>query len=407
MKKILFIIFSLLVFATTSQAQWWTTEGKADTKNMLIMNNGVQTQVGAAVNHMYNFKFYESEKEFRWFKYKYPNHPMPYLLLGLNEWWKIIPNTDNPLYDDKCLAYMDSTINYAEKMYDDTDNKIEASFFLAAAYGFKGRLYAERKKFAKAAFAGKNALKYLEKGRGYEDLSPELKFGDGLYNYYVEWIPANYPSLKPILWLFANGDKAKGIKDLENVAGNAFYTRMEAKYFLLQIYSMENQHEKAYTMAKYMHETYPDNPYFHRYLASKAFVTGRTAEATLESEAILKKLKDGFVGYEGVSGRYASYVLAYYNQFYYKDFEKAKVFYQQTIDFAIQTNAHKSGYHISSLLNLGKIAQTEKRLDDAVAYYEQVKDLADRKMSQKEEAKKLIDEVKKLKKELKKAGKKV
>lgn len=405
-KNICFLVScALLLFATPSTfAQLWdfSSEGKLDPKNMLIMNNAIQTDAGKAVNHMYNFKFDEAEREYRWFKYKYPTHPMPYFLLGLNEWWKIVPNTDNPMYDDRCLAYMDSTILYAERLYDDSDNKVEASFFLSAAYAFKGRLYSERKKWVKAASAGKSALKYLEKCRSYTDLSPELQFGDGLYNYYVEWIPKEYPMLKPILWLFPDGNKEKGIKDLEKVANNAFYTRMEARYFLLQIYGMEKQNEKAYQLAKYMHDNFPDNPYFHRYYARNAFLNGRGLEAEAEAKSILARIDHHMVGYEGVSGRYAAYILAYINQYYYRNFEVAKVYYNQTIGFAIATNAKQSGYHISSLMGLGKIAQTEGHLDEAINFYKQVADIADKKMPQRDEAKKAIEEVKKLKKQQKK-----
>lgn len=390
------------VIPLSASAQWWgSDDAKPDPKKMLILNNSIQTEAGKAVNHMYNFKFEEAEKEYRWFKYKYPEHPMPYFLLGLNEWWKIVPNTDNPMFDEKCLAYMDSTISYAEEMYDDGENRAEAAFFLAAAYGFKGRLYSERKKWTKAASAGKSALKYLEKCRPYADLSPELQFGDGLYNYYVEWIPKEYPMLKPILWLFPNGDKTKGIKALEKVANNAFYTRMEARYFLLQIYSMEKEYEKAYYMAKYMHQNFPDNAYFHRSYARDAFVSGRSVEAATAAAEILDKINRHLPGYEGVSGRYASYILAYTNHHYSRDYERAKQYYQMTIGFAVQTNARQSGYHISSLLALGRIAQAEGNLDEATNYYKQVVDLADKKMSQKEEAKKLLDEVKKLKKKKK------
>jgi Tetratricopeptide repeat len=401
--KVLLLVSLFTSLQAQAQLLDWFGTPKPDPTKMLILNNGVQTEVGKAVNLMYNFKFDEAEREFRWFKYKYAYHPMPYMLLGLNEWWKIIPNTDNPLYDEQCLAYMDSTIAKAEYIYESSDDrKVEACFFMAAAYGFKARLYSERKKWTKATFAGKNSLKYLEKVRGFEDLSPELQFGDGLYNYYVEWIPANYPLLKPILWLFPNGNKEKGIKDLEKVANFAFYTRMEARYFLLQIYGMENQHEKGYQMAKYTHEHYPDNAYFHRHHAIKAFATGHASEAVSEAESILDKLQKHYAGYEGVSGRYASYILAYNNHFYLKDYEKAKKYYQQTINFAIQTNASKSGYHVSSLLGLGKIAKEEGQYDQAIDYYKQALDITDRKMSQRDEAKRLIDEAKKLKKQQKK-----
>jgi hypothetical protein len=80
---------------------------------------------------------------------------------------------------------MDSTIAVAQNLRENfKDYKLEAAFFLAAAHGFKGRLFAdeERKNWRKAALEGKAALKYMEECKEKEDLSPELLFGDALYN---------------------------------------------------------------------------------------------------------------------------------------------------------------------------------------------------------------------------------
>lgn len=365
----------------------------------LLKHPGVQIESAEAINLMYNYKFYEADKEFRWLRLRYPKHPMPYFLMGLAEWWKIVPNTDVTDYDDRCLALMDTTITLAEKLYDESDNKLEPSFFLAAAYAFKGRLYSERKRWAKATFAGKNALKYFEKCKGNADFSPELLFGDGMYNYYSQWIPENYPLLKPILIFFPKGNKADGIKELEKTANTAFYTRVEARYFLVQIYSMENQYEKAYQMAKYMTEQYPDNPFFERYYARSAFVVGRLPEAERISKDILAKVERTQSGYEGVSGRTAAYILAYVNQLFYHNLPEAKKYYQQSIEFAKQTNAMNAGYYWSSVLALAKIATEEKNYDQAQVYFKEVIDKAERKSSQYREAKKALDDAKKLRRE--------
>ncbi|QHV98494.1 tetratricopeptide repeat protein [Spirosoma endbachense] len=394
MKKALLTVW-LMGLAAVAQAQLYDPSAFDKKYDGLLKHPGVQIESAEAINLMYNYKFYDADKEFRWLRLRYPKHPMPYFLMGLAEWWKIVPNTDVTDYDDRCLALMDTTITLAEKLYDESDNKLEPSFFLAAAYAFKGRLYSERKKWTKATFAGKNALKYFEKCKGNADFSPELQFGDGMYDYYAQWIPENYPLLKPILMFFPKGNKVTGIKELEKTANTAFYTRVEARYFLIQIYSMENQYDKAYEMSKYMAEQYPDNPFFERYYARSAFVTGRLNEAERISKDILAKVERTQSGYEGVSGRTAAYVLAYINQLFYKNLPEAKKYYQQSIDFAKQTNALNAGYYWSSVLALGKIANEEKNYDQAQAYFKEVIDKSDRKSSQHKDAKKALDELKK------------
>lgn len=398
MKKLVLTVW-LMGLAIIANAQLYDPSAFDKKYDGLLKHPGVQIESAEAINLMYNYKFYDADKEFRWLRLRYPKHPMPYFLMGLAEWWKIVPNTDVTDYDDRCLALMDTTITLAEKLYDNSENKLEPAFFLAAAYAFKGRLYSERKKWTKATFAGKNALKYFEKCKGNADFSPELLFGDGMYDYYAQWIPENYPLLKPILMFFPKGNKVNGIKELEKTANTAFYTRVEARYFLVQIYSMENQYDKAYELSKYMSEQYPDNPFFERYFARSAFVTGRLNEAERISKDILAKIERSQSGYEGVSGRTAAYILAYVNQLFYKNPAEAKKYYQQSIDFAKQTNALNAGYYWSSVLALGKIATDEKNYDQAQTYFKEVMDKADRKSSQYKEAKKLLDEQKKLRRE--------
>ena len=398
--KVLFIVYLLLLTGIFPlYAQLYSSAELDKNYDMILKNPGVQIEATEAINLLYNYKFDEADKEFRWLQYRYPNHPMPHFLMGLAEWWKIVPNTDNTAYDDKLIAHLDSSILLAEKLYDEKENKIEPSFFLAAAYAFKGRLYSERKMWAKATFAGKNALKYLERSKDKSDLSPELLFGDGLYNYYAEWIPKEYPLLESILIFFPKGNKKLGTQQLEQVANNAFYTRVEARYFLLQIYSMENEYGKAYDMAKYMWETFPDNPYFERYFCRTAFVSGRMAEAEKAAGNILDKISRGLTGYEGVSGRNAAYVLAYYNFNYYRNYPKAQEYYQQAINFSVQTKSLNAGYYVSSLIGLGKIAEIGKDFDEAQRYYKMALDKADRKSSQHDEAKAAVEKLKKNKRD--------
>jgi len=395
--KIFSIVLLFVVNTETVSAQWWKDTEKAEkerSKGMLLLTNEVQIEATTAINHMYNFKFYEAEKEFNYLKVKYPDHPLPEFLLGLMEWWKIVPNTENAVYDEKCLGFMDKSIVKAEKIWDDSENP-EAAFFMAAAYAFKGRLHSERKHWSKATFAAKNALKYLDKSRSFSDFSPELMFGDGLYNYYYYYVKENYPLLRPVLWLFPKGDKLKGISQLEKVSYNAFYTRTEARYFLLQIYGLENMNAKALDLAKYTYQTYPDNPFFERFYARCAFVSGQVNEAKTLSNSILTKIDEHYPGYEGVSGRYAAYILAYYAYNYDKNMKTAKEYYLKAIEFAKNTGTTSSGYYLSSVLGLGKIASQEQDYDKAVEYFKQVIDDSDRKSTQRDEAKKLLTEAKK------------
>lgn len=357
-------------------------QARKDTTIVLISNIAVQLEATQALNDMYNFKFDKAEQQFRWFKQKYAWHPLPYFLLGLSEWWKIMPSLENRDHDDRFLAYMDSTILVAEHLHDNyPEYRIEAAFFMAAAYGFKGRLYSDedRKEWRKAAFAGKHALKYLDECKEKDNLSPELLFGDALYNYFSVWVRENYPALKPLLWLFPKGDKALGLKQLRDVSYNAFYTRTEAMVWLMRIYnSYENNNDQALQIAEYLFTTYPDNAYFHRYYARMLYTKGIYGPMERESKAILARIDSGDVGYEATSGRYAAFFLGQLGEFRRQP-EEARKYYEMTARYAEQTGSVKSGYYLYALISLGEMASQRGDKKTARNYFELVKKHSSRK----------------------------
>lgn len=388
---LLFCLVSVHAFCQTKQL-------KKDTTIILISDVSVQLEAVQALNDLYDFKFERAERQMRWFKQKYTWHPLPYFMMGLSEWWKIMPNTKETKYDDRFLAYMDSSILVAENLYKKhPEYKLEAAFFLAAAHGFKGRLYSdeERKNWRKAAVQGKIALNYLEDCRGKEYLSPELQFGDALYNYFSVWVPENYPSLKPILWFFRKGDKQLGLKQLREVSYNAFYTRTEAMVWYMRIMNnYENDQPKAYQVSEYLFQTYPNNPYFHRYYARMLYARGMYPELEKQSKRILNLIDSAKFGYEATSGRYAAFFLGQMYDFQRK-WDEAKKYYELSAKYAVQIDATESGYYLYSLIALGEINERQGNKAEAKRYFGMVKKKAKRKDEAYKDAKRRLKKLEK------------
>ncbi len=392
--------FGLLIVAMASGA--WRAAAQApakkDTTIILINNIAMQIEITQAMNDLYNFKFEKAEQQFRWFKQKYAWHPLPYFLLGLSEWWKIMPNTKATQYDDRFMAYMDSSIMVAENLFEShPEYKIEAAFFLSAAHGFKGRLLSdeERKNWRKAAVEGKSALNYMEICREKENLSPELLFGDALYNYFSVWVPENYPSLRPIMWFFRKGDKQLGLRQLKEVSYNAFYTRTEAMVWLMRILnSYENDQPRAFQLAEYLYQTYPDNPYFHRYYARMLYGRGLYPELESQSKKILERIDSSQIGYEATSGRYAAFFLG---QLYERQakLDDAKKYYVLAVKYAEEIAATESGYYLFSLIALGEINQTQGNKAEAKRYFTEVKKKSNRKDEAFKDAKRRLKNLEK------------
>lgn len=387
------LIILMLASGLTVQAQ----KVKKDTTIILISSIQVQLETTEALDHMYNFRFAEAEKQFRWLKQKYPWHPISYFLMGLSTWWQIMPDLRNKSYDERFLAYMDSSITIAERLRRRPEYKIEAAFFLAAANGFKGRLYSdeERANWIKAASVGKSALDYLDECREMNYLSPELLFGDALYNYFSVWVPENYPSLRPILWFFRKGNKALGLQQLREVSFNAFYTRIEAMVWLMRILNgYENDPKEAFRIAQYLYQTFPGNPYFHRYYVRMLYARGMYPQLEQEAGIILQRIDSGQLGYEATSGRYASFFLG---QIYEtrKNLNEAKRYYEQCLRFSEKNGATASGYYLYSLIALGEISQKQGRKAEAKKYFSEVRKRASRKDEAYKDAKRRLKNLEK------------
>jgi hypothetical protein len=356
----------------------------------LLLDRGLQYRITKSINSMYNFDFATAERDFAVIMYQYPEHPLPDFLMAIGYWWRIEINVDNKRYDNIFIQYLDRANAKAEKMLEQNPKNKEAAFFLAAGHGFQGRLYSERKSWTKATFAGKNALKYMEMSRGEQEFNPELLLGDALFNYFSVWIPEHYPLLKPVLALFPRGNKKLGLSQLEKVASNAFYTRVEAQYFLFRLYgSEENRPEDALRIVEYLHEKFPNNPYFHRSYARYLYTTGKWTQAMQESLEILDRLEKKQFGYEATSGRYAAF---YLGEYFYRigNTIEAKRYYSKTATIGEESESQESGYYLFSLISLGKIATAEKNKALAKTYFNQVKRYAKRKHPAHQEARDFI-----------------
>jgi len=370
------LIIALLIVGFLSKAQ---RAPEIDSSYMLLLNPYVQIEATQAVNDLYNFKFDKSMRSLKYLKYEYGWHPLPYFLMGLNYWWRIQPNLKNTQYDDTFNAYMDTTITLAERLVDEEINEVEGTFFLAAAYGFKARLYSDRDKYVKAAWDGKKALKYLKRSKEFTAYSPELLFGDGLINYYGEWIRENYPMLRPLMFFMPDGDKKLGIKQLRTVSRNAFYSRTEAQFYLMRIlYSDQRNFTEAGQLAEYLHETFPDNSYFHKMYARLLFRRGLRKQAEIECLDIMQKIKAGQVGYESNTGRYAAYFLGliYKSR---RQWNLSEHYFLRAEEFAEIAEQTDKGYYFESLNNLAYISLKNGNEKRAKHYYKKVKKMAKRK----------------------------
>ena len=368
-------------------------------RKVLLTDMNIQIESTDAVNHLYNFKFNRAIQNFNYLKYRYPRHPMPYFLIGFTYWWKMQPDVSSiTKYDDIFISYMDSSIMYAENLYDEDDENIDAVFFLSAAYGFLARIHGERENYMKATNAGRKSIGYMEEGEEFTELSSEFLFGLGLYNYYEPWLKENYKYLRPVLFFFGNGDKELGVKQLQEVAKSAFFTRTESQYFLIDILKDVDKKKEAMDVINYLVDTYPDNPVFQKEYTKLYYSDYRYSKNVEEiCLTILSKMDKGYEGYNAHIGRQTAYYLGYINQYFNKDENLSKEYYLKNIELSESVDNLSSNYYHHSLFEVGKLEDKYKNYKVAKTYFEKVEKLTDKRKSINKESKKILKAYKKMK----------
>jgi hypothetical protein len=256
--QVLFFL-TLTVCAGKISAQWILQGGEMDAK----IHRGIELT--------YNMDYAVADRTFDSVIAMNPYHPSGYFYKAMVNFWRAVTNTDNTGYDVEYKKQLDLAIEKADKLLDTNEFDLAGLFYKGAALGMRARIFAIRPNWQDGVGLllgdAREGVKYLDK---LEDKLPgngDIVFGRGLYNYYVEAVKEDNPSLASVISFFANGNKRVGLEMLEYAVKQATYSKTEAMYELLKInYIYEKNFFHAYDFAKILASTYPNNSTFLHYL---------------------------------------------------------------------------------------------------------------------------------------------
>jgi tetratricopeptide (TPR) repeat protein len=205
---------------------------------------------------------------------------------------------DDQQYDQRFYGELDHVVAICDSMLEKNENDIDAIFFKGGSIGFEGRLRFHRDEWMEAANAGRQALPLVRKASALDPGNYDIYLGTGIYNYYAEVIPNEYPVVKPLMLFVPAGDKAKGLEQLTIASQKAKYAAVETSYFLMQIYyAFERDYTRAMALAQSLHTRFPGNMVFHKYLGRCYTVVGnyqRGAEVWAEIQAKCRMRTRGY-----------------------------------------------------------------------------------------------------------------
>lgn len=360
------IILFLLTFLLSSS-----------TSPFFAQSSNYDSLVTEGINHIYGIKFSEAEKTFKKLLADYPNHPAGRFFPAMIYWWKILLDTSNEQYDEIFYEKIDDVIDFCDKILEEKPDNVDALFFKGGAIGFRGRLRVIRESWLKAASDGRDALPIVEKAARLDPNNVDVQLGFGIYNYYASVIPEEYPIVKPLMLFFPEGNKELGIKQLKNAAENGKYSKIEARYFLMSLYSnYEKDNETAQFYSDQLTNAFPNNPIFERWRGRIAVKRSDWTVADSIFRNVLKKGEKNFPGYTTIKvKREAVYYIAYQ----YKnngEYESALKYFKNCADYCKKLDEdEESGFLINSTLYIGTLYETLGKYKEAEKFYNDVLDM--------------------------------
>jgi tetratricopeptide (TPR) repeat protein len=338
-------------------------------------NSDFDSRVNDGIKQIYNIKFAEAEKTFRSVMADYPKQPAGRFFLAMIDWWKILLDSDNESYDEIFFQKLEDVIYQCDQLLDKNPKDVDALFFKGGSIGFRGRLRAFRESWLKAADDGREALPIVEEAASLDPNNMDVQLGFGIYNYYADVIPSEFPMIKPLMIFFPDGDKEKGIQQLKNTAFNGKFAKYEARYFLMTLYyRYENNSIIADDYAKLLQEDFPDNPVFEKWRGRIAVKRGDYFLADSIFRSVLFKADKNYFGYNRPNSlREAAYYVG--NNFKNSgQLDSAKIYLERCITESkkIDEEGEESGFQVNAVLFLAQMAESLNKKDEAINLYEEL-----------------------------------
>jgi tetratricopeptide (TPR) repeat protein len=261
MKKFSFGVVSILLLGTASlsPAQW------------ALQSGPIEHQIRRGIELTYNMDYAQADQTFDSVIAADPAHPSGYFFKAMVNFWRAITNTDNTGYDEAYRQMLDEAITRADGLLEANEYDLAGLFYKGASLGMRARIFAIRPNWQDAIGLllgdAKEGIRYLNMLEEVIPSNGDILFGRGLYNFYVEAVKQDNPSLASLIGFFAEGNRRAGLQMLELASNRAYYSKTEAQYELMKIYYLyEKDYHKSYKYAQMLTSQYPNNSNFLHYL---------------------------------------------------------------------------------------------------------------------------------------------
>lgn len=281
---------------------------------------GSHSKLNEGIQFVYNFEFDKAEAVFSTLLKKNPNDLFANHFLGTISFWKYF-GTNKKKYFDEFIHQSDVTIAKAEQSLNDNPKDKETMFILGSEYGYRAIANGKAGKFLDMIWASKKSNSYLEDVLEIDSSYYDAYLGIGLIKFALSQVPSGFKWALSMIGF--DGDSEKGFKYLKISAEKGNYSKVEAEYYLSQLYAeFYFDYDKAKTHLAQLNKRFPENLLF-RY--SFAVIEVKNRNLSSAENILLPLVKETNSEFDQLLALSKFLLADVY--FYQNNFEKAKDYY--------------------------------------------------------------------------------
>lgn len=302
------VLFLILATPRLGRAQAVSTDvgGLAQVEHGLLADADFIAQVEQGMMLLYNVQFEDARSIFEQASQHFPEHPVGPFLEAVNTWWMIQIDSPDLAYDARFNTLIDEVLQRSNALLKKDKHDQEAKYLKSAALGLRGQFRIRRQSWLGAASDGKDSFDYIEELVEENPDNDDFYYGLGMYDYFFPLALERYPILKPILIIYPEGNKERGIARLERVMRRGRFGRVEAAFALAKIFLLyEKNPARSLGFITWLRTEFPDNPLFHTFEANAYEQLNFWPEARRIYQEVLERHQAGKRGYNPIMGKQA------------------------------------------------------------------------------------------------------
>lgn len=185
-----------------------------------------------------------------------PNNPHGYVLQSVNYFYRLQFEDSGEEYEKRFKKYAAQAVKLSKKLLANQAKKLDALFYLGTIHMYLAAYHVSQNNWIRAYWYGKDGIAYLQKVVGINPNYYDAYLGLGLYHYYADVMPKFVKTVSVILGI--EGDRKRGLRELQIAGEKGKYSRAEALFFLGNIYLFtENEYELALACSRKLTRLYP------------------------------------------------------------------------------------------------------------------------------------------------------